>query len=117
MLHLTLCDSTSDYFASIMTKAEWRLFIPNDEGTALTADAKALMDLLDGVEASSRTDIYLRADADVGVKRRVSSTNIGATSKQCCGVTAPAQHPNVASCGGGQEAQASHSLIDWLRAR
>ncbi len=58
--------------ATIMPSAEWRLFLPNVDVHRPPAEARPLMALLDHVSPAVRTDVYLKADADIGVKRRVS---------------------------------------------
>lgn len=64
---------------SIMpSAAEWRLFLPNENGGGGSGrpppypQARALIAIVDHVSPVTRTDVYLKADADVGVKRRVS---------------------------------------------
>lgn len=56
-----------------MGGAEWRLFLPCVDSRRAPAEARALIALLDHVAPSVRTDVYLKAGADVGVKRRVSN--------------------------------------------
>lgn len=55
-----------------MPKAEWRLFLPNVDRRRPPAEARTLIGMLDHVPPAVRTDVYLKAGADVGVKRRVS---------------------------------------------
>lgn len=54
-----------------MPKAEWRLFIPIEEGASPPSATKILTELLEHVEPAVRTDVYVKADADTGVKKRV----------------------------------------------
>lgn len=55
-----------------MPKAEWRLFLPNVGSRRAPAEARTLIGMLDHVPPAARTDVYLKAGADFGVKRRVS---------------------------------------------
>lgn len=57
---------------STMPHAEWRLFLPNENSRRAPAEARALIALVDHEPPVLRTDVYLKADADVGVKLRVS---------------------------------------------
>ena len=50
----------------------WRLFLPNDETRRHPAQVRNLVAMLEDVAPVVRTDFYVKADADVGVKRRVS---------------------------------------------
>lgn len=55
--------------------AEWRLFLPNENGGGRPPpypEARTLLAIVDDVPPVARTDVYLKADANVGVKRRVS---------------------------------------------
>ncbi|CAM9424815.1 unnamed protein product [Ectocarpus fasciculatus] len=51
-------------------KAEWRLFVPIVDSRRAPAEARSVVSLVDHVDPDARTDVYLKADADVGVKRR-----------------------------------------------
>lgn len=53
-------------------KAEWRLFVPIVDSHRAPAEARKMASMVDHVDPDTRTDVYLKADADVGVKRRVS---------------------------------------------
>lgn len=57
-----------------MRSAEWRLFLPNDSSRRHPAEVRTLVGMLEDVAPVRRTDVYVKADADVGVKRRVSAT-------------------------------------------
>ncbi|CAM9786024.1 unnamed protein product [Pylaiella littoralis] len=53
--------------------AEWRLFLPNENGCGRPPpypEARTLLAIVDDVPPVARTDVYLKADANVGVKRR-----------------------------------------------
>ena len=56
----------------LMPKSEWRLFIPVQEAEPPHMDETGLIDLFQDVAAAERLDVYLKANADVGIKRRVS---------------------------------------------
>jgi len=75
---LPIRDRSSQYLScaneAIMPQAEWRLFLPNVDVRRPPAEARPLMALLDHVPPALRTDVYLKADADVGIKRRVSQS-------------------------------------------
>ncbi|CAB1101156.1 unnamed protein product [Ectocarpus sp. CCAP 1310/34] len=51
-------------------KAEWRLFVPTVDFHRVPAEAREMSSLVDHVDPDARTDVYIKADADVGVKRR-----------------------------------------------
>lgn len=63
---------------TVMPRAEWRLFLPNADSRRAPAEARTLMGMVDHVPPAGRTDVYLKADADIGVKRRVSKRNAAA---------------------------------------
>ncbi|CAM9658867.1 unnamed protein product [Ectocarpus sp. 12 AP-2014] len=50
--------------------AEWRLFVPIVDSHQVPAEARHMSSLVDHVDPDERTDVYIKADADVGVKRR-----------------------------------------------
>lgn len=54
-----------------MPNAEWRLFLAIQEGARLPGGSQTMMELIDDVQPRVRTDVYIKAGADVGVKRRV----------------------------------------------
>lgn len=78
-----------------MRSAEWRLFLPNDENRRHPAQVRTLVSMVEDVAPVVRTDFYVKADADVGVKRRVSTAHVarwwwcggggGASSSDCSG--------------------------------
>eukprot|EP00752_Nemacystus_decipiens_P009984 g8903.t1 len=53
-----------------MPNAEWRLFFPTVDSRRAPAEARTMIGMLDHVPPAARTDVYLKAGADVGVKRR-----------------------------------------------
>lgn len=65
-----------------MPKAEWRLFLPNVDRRA-PAQARTLIRMLDHVPPVQRIDVYLKADANIGVKRRVSKNACSRVQEAC----------------------------------
>lgn len=61
----TLC------WCGAMPKFEWRLFLPVQQAGSPHPNARELVELLQDVAVAERTDVYLKATADIGVKRRV----------------------------------------------
>lgn len=60
-------------------KAEWRIFVPTEEDARpLSVATKPLADLVESVTPTTRTDVYMKADADSGVKMRVRLENCSA---------------------------------------
>ncbi|CAN0053592.1 unnamed protein product [Scytosiphon promiscuus] len=53
-----------------MRDVEWRLFLPCVDIRRAPAEARTLIALVDHLAPRARTDVYLKAGADVGVKRR-----------------------------------------------
>lgn len=62
----------------IVSKAEWRKFLPNVDSHRVPTEARTLIGMLDQLRPVVRTDVYFKAGADVGVKRRVSKTHADA---------------------------------------
>lgn len=71
--HSSASSPSKQHKQPIMPKAEWRLFVPNVDSRRAPAEARTLIGLIDHVPPAVRTDVYLKAGADVGVKRRVSN--------------------------------------------